>query len=172
MTKFTSQYYGHFRFLPTLASVRLRLTPNTDGSDEIPKTAEQEDTWRKDSGKHMIKLFTWLAGKRRNKVQRILKLVVEDNMMFPCSEAAVQTCLGMLKEIRYLDWKRPNISVDSLKKAEKVTELWLYSTGINAVLSSWSDKHGLQRLESVGSPSSARLAGGRYAELTCPSCES
>lgn len=78
-------------------------------------------------------------------------LVVEDNEMFPCSEMAIRNCLAKLKDVRYLDWRRPNLSIQTLEEAgaRNIVELWLYSTGINAVLSSWADQGGLQTLEKL-----------------------
>lgn len=140
--------YACFKFLPTLAYVHLRVTPNPDLGDEIPGDVEQQVKWRDNATEALEHLFQWLT--KVKKVRRILKLIVEDNDLFPCGEASIRNCLGALDDIRYLDWKRPNISIETLKKAKQVVELWLYSTGINAVLSGWADEGGLQTLKTVG----------------------
>ncbi|KAH8648709.1 hypothetical protein BGZ61DRAFT_50889 [Ilyonectria robusta] len=142
----TRSQYARFKFLPTLAYVHLRVTPDPTLEEErIPKTAEQQVKWQAKASEALEELFKWL--KERKKVKRVLKLVVEDNTSFPCGEATIQACLHALEDIRYLDWRRPNISVQPLQEAKMVVELWLYSTGINAVLSGWADKGGLQTLD-------------------------
>ncbi|KAK0717289.1 hypothetical protein B0T26DRAFT_871811 [Lasiosphaeria miniovina] len=123
VTASTRKKYRNFKFLPTMASVHLRVTPDHD------------------LGKHQKPLA------EKKGVGRILKLVVEDNPSFPCSEATVQACFSRLREVRYLDWRRPNISAQAPNKAPNLVEVWLYSTGINAVLAGWADKGGLQTLK-------------------------
>ncbi|KAK1843361.1 intracellular serine protease [Colletotrichum chrysophilum] len=132
---------------------RLCLVPKIDGvkaketlDPEFDKDSSKSPEELRDSSSRALKsVFSWLTGPKN--VKRILKLVVEDNENFPCSERDVRECLDKLEDVRYLDWKRPNMSAPTLLKAPNVVELWLYSTGINAVLSSWADKGGLQRLQ-------------------------
>ena len=108
-------------------------------------------------------LFKWLTGTKG--VKRIVMLVVEDNDSFPCSEATIRDCLEMLDEVRYLNWRRPDISVQTLREAKNVIELWLYSTGLNAVLSGWADKGGLQTLDKVTSTINHTYRRGRAHNL-------
>ena len=143
----TTTRYLHWKFLPTLAYVHLRVTPDPDVDKEPLGTVDERGTWRDNVSLYLEILFEWLTGTKG--VKRIMMLVVEDNDAFPCSEACIRTCLAKLDEVRYLDWKRPDISVKTLRKAKNVTELWLYSTGINAVLSSWVDTRGLRTLSKV-----------------------
>jgi hypothetical protein len=144
VTTETINLYKNFKFEPTLAYVHLKVRPKEENT---PTTPEDCAEWRDMSSTGLEEVFKWLT--ERKAVKRILKLVVEDNPAFPCREETIQKCLSKLDDIRYLDWRRPNISAQSLLEAKHVVELWLYSTGINAVLSSWGDKGGLQKLEKV-----------------------
>ncbi|KAI1424164.1 hypothetical protein F5Y12DRAFT_464007 [Xylaria sp. FL1777] len=143
ITTDTVRFYKHWKFEPTMTYVHLKLTPNYE-TDGVP---ENWAKWSEDSSKGLKKVFKWLTGSKG--VKRILKLVVEDNAEWPCSEEIIKSCLESLNDVRYLNWKRPNISAETLHKAPNVVELWLYSTGINAVLSSWADEEGLRKLKKL-----------------------
>jgi hypothetical protein len=127
----------------------LKVTPNPIDKDPLA-TPEERAAFRDRVSKGLVKVFKWL--KETKGVKKILKLVVDDNDEFPCSEVIIRNCLEQLDDVRYLDWKRPNISAQTLLKAPNVVELWLYSTGINAVLSSWADHGGLPQLKKVPYP--------------------
>jgi hypothetical protein len=147
ITLLTKKLYTHFTFEPTLTRVHLKVTPNP--VDKDLGTAEEKAVFRDDVSKALVKVFKWLTGTKG--VKKILKLEVDDNDEFPCSEVTIRKCLEELDDVRYLNWKRPNISAQTLLKAPNVVELWLYSTGINAVLSSWADRGGLPMLKKVPS---------------------
>lgn len=86
---------------------------------------------------------------RRRGVRKILKLRVQDNPYRPCSDEVIESCLDGF-DVRYLDWNRPDLCADViLAKAPKVVELWLYSSGSNAVLRGWAGSTGLCRLRRV-----------------------
>ncbi|KAI8274112.1 hypothetical protein K4K60_010027 [Colletotrichum sp. SAR11_57] len=148
VTYYTEEQYANFAFMPTLAHVHLKVIPEPEVDDmESLKMPKPRADWRDKSSEALEGLFKWLTDTK--KVKRILKLVVEDNEEFPCSETSVRKCLSMLQDIRYLDWRRPNISVRTLLEAKDMVEVWLYSTGINAVLASWADQEGLQMLQKL-----------------------
>jgi hypothetical protein len=144
VTVVTPDHYKRFEFEPTLALVHLKAKPNSK-KDE-PQTTEEEVKLRKDVSNGLIRIFQWL---KRRKVTRIIKLVVEESETWYCSEETVQKCLREIKEIRYLDWRRPDLSPQTFLEAPHVVELWLYSSGLSAVLSSWSDAGGLRNLNKV-----------------------
>ncbi|KAI0140419.1 hypothetical protein GGR57DRAFT_509459 [Xylariaceae sp. FL1272] len=152
----TSKLYRQWKFLPALAYVHLRATPDQEDKDPSG-TADGRENWTKTLSDALKSLFRWLT--KTKGVKRIVMLVVEDNDLFPCSEAAMRDCLRKLDEVRYLDWRRPDVSVPTLREAKNVTELWLYSTGLNAVLSGWSDKGGLQTLDKVVQPTMPTAVG-------------
>ena len=154
----TKSRYLHWKFLPTLAYVHLRMTPDQDMDKNPPGTPDGRAKWRDTVSQALKILFEWLT--KTKGVKRIVMLVVEDNDLFPCSEATIRDCLRKLDEVRYLDWRRPDISVQTLREAKNVIELWLYSTGLNAVLSGWADKGGLQTLNKVVLPTIATAGGG------------
>lgn len=151
MTKWTTDRYPHFKFCPTLAYVHLKVTPTLESEKKQLKTPTEQADWRENVSCSLEILFDWLTDKKRKGVERIIKLVVEDNEEFPCSESTIKYCLKKLKDVRYLDWRRPNMSIQTLVEANatNVIELWLYSNGYKAVLSSWTDQGGLQTLHKV-----------------------
>ncbi|KAI1827697.1 hypothetical protein F4861DRAFT_492215 [Xylaria intraflava] len=143
ITSRTVKVYKHWTFEPMMTYVHLKLTPNIK-RDGIPKDWAR---LRAQSSIGLLNVFKWLTEVKG--VKRILKLVVEDNAEWPCSETTIRDCLRRLEDIRYLNWKRPNISVETLLVAPNIVGLWLYSTGINAVLAGWADKEGLQQLKKL-----------------------
>ncbi|KAL3965243.1 hypothetical protein ACCO45_002247 [Purpureocillium lilacinum] len=124
-----------------MALLRIRLTP--DPWATTPLTSDRSwEVMTRDDEDALEAFFTWLKG--RKGVTTILKLVVMENQDRPCSERVVRECLKGL-DVRYLDWKRRDICVDTLLVVPNIVELWLYSSGLNAVLCGWSDEHGLGR---------------------------
>lgn len=130
-----------------MALLRIRLTP--DPWATTPLTSDRSwEVMTRDDEDALEAFFTWLKGPKG--VTTILKLVVMENQDRPCSERVVRECLKGL-DVRYLDWKRRDICVDTLLVVPNIVELWLYSSGLNAVLCGWSDEHGLGRFTKVGS---------------------
>ncbi|KAF9767671.1 hypothetical protein IL306_015131 [Fusarium sp. DS 682] len=82
------------------------------------------------------RVFAWF---RRQKVERILKLVVIDDASSPCSDAVIEECLRNF-DIRYLNWTKDDLCVEVLRNAglSSVKELWLTWSGRNSVLYSWT----------------------------------
>ncbi|KAJ3566630.1 hypothetical protein NPX13_g7064 [Xylaria arbuscula] len=160
ITLTTPDSYTHFTFEPMLAYVHLKVTPNHDEND--PTTPEEVKSWREKCEDALKSIFEWLS--KTKGVNRILKLVIEDNETFPCSEETLRECLKTIPDIKYLDLKRPNVSVRTLIKAKDVVEIWLYSTGISAVLAGWGDQNGLQRLEKLRMIHLSAKAGSEPAD--------
>jgi hypothetical protein len=132
----TKQSYNFLKFAPMLAFVSLRLTPDVWEKEIDPKENIE---------KALVGLFKWLKDKG---VEKIIKLVVREDPKRRCSEAAVKECISGF-DIRYLDWDKPDMCAGTLKAAENCVELWLHSSGLNAVLCSWSDERGLGTLRKV-----------------------
>jgi len=147
ITPQTIKSYDFLKFEPMMALLRIRLTP--DPWATTPPTSDRSwEVMTRDDEDALEAFFTWLKGPKG--VTTILKLVVMENQDRPCSERVVRECLKGL-DVRYLDWKRRDICVDTLLVVPNIVELWLYSSGLNAVLCGWSDEHGLGRFTKVGS---------------------
>ncbi|KAK3389075.1 hypothetical protein B0T20DRAFT_464739 [Sordaria brevicollis] len=82
-------------------------------------------------------------------VKRVLKVVVDDTLQGfpPHSDETIESSLKNLA-VEIWDWKRYDLCSEVIyNAAPKVREVYLYSTGNNAVLRSWSDQGGLRKLE-------------------------
>ncbi|KFA55647.1 hypothetical protein S40293_09301 [Stachybotrys chartarum IBT 40293] len=155
ITPQTMKSYDFLEFEPMMALLRIRLTPDPWATIPPKSDPSWEEMTQHDECA-LEEFFTWL--KETKGVKTILKLVVMENQDRPCSEYVVRECLKGL-DVRYLDWKRRDICVDTLLVVPNIVELWLYSSGLNAVLCGWSDEHGLGRFNKVGSNGNAPIIG-------------
>ncbi|KAH0545484.1 hypothetical protein FGG08_000485 [Glutinoglossum americanum] len=131
--------------LPNLWVEKTTATEPRPMSTRMPGMKPMSDgTGRKD----LQLVFTWLSSK---KVERIIKVIVEDNVQddhaIPHSDQAIEDSLRDF-DVEVWDWRKTDISIDTIQAAAKnVREVYLYSSGNNAVLRGWSDKGGLEILE-------------------------
>ncbi|GJN69443.1 hypothetical protein PLICBS_003491 [Purpureocillium lilacinum] len=110
ITPQTIKSYDFLKFEPMMALLRIRLTP--DPWATTPLTSDRSwEVMTRDDEDALEAFFTWLKGPKG--VTTILKLVVMENQDRPCSERVVRECLKGL-DVRYLDWKRRDICVDTL----------------------------------------------------------
>ena len=101
-----------------------------------------------------VKMFKWL---RKCGVQKVLEVNVEDHEGEPHCDEAIEMALDGL-EVEILNWKKPDLCSDVLTNAANgVRELFLYSSGNNDVLRSWSAEDGLAKLQKVSSASSHKI---------------
>jgi hypothetical protein len=99
----------------------------------------------------VVKFFRWL--KKEKQVRRILKVVVRDNHSRPCCDEVLEASLEEF-DVHYLDWNRTDLRAKTVEDVmPNVRELWLYSSGNDAVLRGWADAGGLGRLKKVSVPS-------------------
>ncbi|KAL1640281.1 hypothetical protein SLS58_007097 [Diplodia intermedia] len=92
-------------------------------------------------------IFDWLQKKG---VDRILKLYVDDSEEPSHSEETIENALEKFRIVQLWDWKKFDLSSETILKAAKdVEEVWLYWSGNNAVLRSWSEPDGLNALRSL-----------------------
>jgi hypothetical protein len=91
-------------------------------------------------------VFDWL---RSNGVRTILEVRVQDDEDISHSDEVIENALvGFGVEL--WDWKRFDICSETIfHAAPGAREVFLYSSGNNAVLRSWSCKHGLVKLKNV-----------------------
>ncbi|EEU47184.1 uncharacterized protein NECHADRAFT_77386 [Fusarium vanettenii 77-13-4] len=131
--------YPFFNCGTTLAQVDLSIDP----TDSKGSAASNDTIQVEDARIALSRIFEML--KKKN-VKRILKLKVRDNTKTPCSDDFIENCLRPF-DIRYLDWNKPDLCADVvIRSTPRVTGLWLYATGNNAVLRSWAGSNGLSNL--------------------------
>ncbi|KAK3937215.1 hypothetical protein QBC46DRAFT_356837 [Diplogelasinospora grovesii] len=129
---------------------RATTPPEWERTLQIDKLQEKRnEMWQNNMG-DLKDVFDLL---RRKNVQRILKLTVHDNPARPCSDEVIKACLTGF-DVRYLDWKKDDLSVDVvLEAAPRLAELWLYPAGdeLESLLGSWaaSNVHGLCGLKEM-----------------------
>lgn len=142
----TKNNYDFLSFEPIMAMLQIHLT--WDSWTRIPESEQEKKKQIQRDEDALVDFFTWL--KEKKKVKSIVKLVMRENPEALCNEKTIRQCLKCL-DVRYLDWDRPDLSLDTIKCVRNVTELCLYSSGLNAVFCSWSDEHGLKALTKVHS---------------------
>lgn len=127
-----------------MSQVALSISPDsasTDATDEDTASQSQVDALS------LQGVFDLLRSLKH--VQRILKVEVKDNPRRNCSDQTIEACLKGF-DVRYLNWDKYDLCSDVVVAvAKNVIELWLYSSGNNAVLRSWSGEEGLGRLKQV-----------------------
>lgn len=132
----------NFKFEDTLRYVELpqleieRPVP----SKFAPKRAVPDGHGRTD----YAVVFGWL---RKKGVKRILNLSVNDLKDPSHSEETIEDALRGIEVIRLWDWQKSDLSSGTIFKAAKnVEEVYLYWNGNEAVLRSWSEPEGLNKL--------------------------
>ncbi|PTD02147.1 hypothetical protein FCULG_00012136 [Fusarium culmorum] len=144
--------HSFLQFYPILSYVELVLAQSGPqdrndisthlSGDHIDISAARHRTERTESIK---RVFSWF---RKQKVKRILNLVVRDDTRSPCSDAVIEECLRDF-DVRYLQWTKDDLCIEVLHNTglSNVKELWLQWSGRNSVLYSWSCKDtGLPKL--------------------------
>ena len=111
-----------------------RLKPKVDGWSCVGRT-------------DYYLIFDWL--KSEAKVDKVLKVIVEDfedELKSHADEVIVQCLQGLGVEV--WKWQRMDISSEVIRRAagDSVIEVFLFCSGNNAVLRSWSEERGLVKL--------------------------
>lgn len=92
-------------------------------------------------------VLNWLRDVCR--VKNIIELHVRDSLLFPHSEERIEKVVGLFN-VEKLNWKRVDLSIDSVKQAAPaIRELTLYSSGNKAAFYHWFSPRGLYTLSSV-----------------------
>lgn len=135
----------HFKFEDTIRYVELpqleieRPVP----SKFAPKRATPDGHGRTD----YAVVFEWLRNKG---VKRILNLSVNDLKEPSHSEETIEDAVKGIEVIRLWDWQKSDLSSETIfKAAQNVEEVYLYWNGNEAVLRSWSESEGLNKLRSL-----------------------
>lgn len=94
----------------------------------------------------MYSIFKWLE---RNHVDSILEVTVVDNAEPYHSDEVIEACLYRF-DVRVWNWYKVDLCCQViLNAARNVTDVTLYSSGNNAVLTGWSSSSGLAMLPKV-----------------------
>ena len=99
------------------------------------------------AGKRDFQLIFDLLWKKG--VRTIIKVIVEDDDETPHSDEVIEELAVF--NIEEWDWRKIDLCSEVIyKAAENAEKVFLYSSGNNAVLRSWSGIDGLKRLGQVG----------------------
>jgi hypothetical protein len=149
-----SSNYKFLKFEEILQYVALpNLLPNIQAPSQTPsgkgKEAKSEGL---QTPKHYQQIFKWLKDSRN--VKEILRIIVEDDLDNPHSDEVIEETIEPFG-VEVWDWRKYDISSETIRRAAPgVKELYLYTTGNNAVLRGWSDQDGLRMLKKVNRISS------------------
>ena len=122
-----------------LPSLRLEKKPATT---KIRKTSRSDGKGRSD----MVFLFNFL---RHKKVQRIIRVIVDDMSEPAHSDEAIEAALAGFK-VEIWDWRKLDLCTETiLAVAFDAEEVCLYWSGNNAVLRGWSEAGGLPLLRKL-----------------------
>lgn len=134
----------HLKFediLQYVALPSLHLEKKTVSS-KLRKTSRSDGKGRSD----IIFLFNFL---RHKKVQRIIRVIVDDTLQPAHSDEAIETALAGFK-VEIWDWQKFDLCTETiLAAAFDAREVCLYWSGNNAVLRGWSEAGGLPLLRKL-----------------------
>jgi hypothetical protein len=92
-------------------------------------------------------VFQWLRQKKG--IQKIFKIVVDDLVPYPHTDTAIIAAVKDF-DVETWDWRKLDLSSQTILTAAKGTrELYLQSSGNEAVLRGWGCRHGLPLLSDV-----------------------
>ncbi len=111
--------------------------------------------WECAGNSDLYLVFKWL--KHTQLVRKVFTVSVDDlaplsttGIWRPHSDRAIAECLSGL-DLEVWDWRRFDIPCSTIKRAagNTVKTLYLYSSGLGAVLESWSSLHGLPQFKEL-----------------------
>lgn len=163
--QFLESQSQHYKLDTSLKSVHISSNIRIQWGEKSEHIQMATNKWRSNAGSiDLYMVFQWL--KEEVGVKKILEVVVEDfadGERRPHSDKAIVECLKGL-QVESWDWRRMDIPSDVIVDAagEHVKTLYLYCSGLRAVLQSWSDRGGLARLKNVRHPSNQRSHAARH----------
>ena len=125
-----------------LAHVELGLVTKKQSAQAATGESKKDQlrSEREERKNRVVGLFNWL--RKKKKVKRIVKLIVEDDPDLPCQDETIKKCLQGF-EVRNLDWNKDDIDISTLREcAPNVRELWLLWSGRGSTLLGWANKDG------------------------------
>ncbi|SPO02208.1 uncharacterized protein DNG_04881 [Cephalotrichum gorgonifer] len=147
--KFLEEENSHYKLGTSLKTVFISGTTSIEWGDESQEIREEVDKWGCVGSSDFYIFFKWL--KQERKVNRVIEVIVEDlepTGRRPHSDKAIKECLSGLK-VETWEWRRMDIPADVIFNTcgEHISTLYLYCSGLKAVLQSWADSNGLVRLK-------------------------
>lgn len=89
----------------------------------------------------------WL--RKKQKVQKIFEVIVEDSPEVPHSDKHIVECIRDF-DVEVFNWRKLDISIETIKKAApNASVVHLYCVGGNSVFQSWLGGRGLRILDHV-----------------------
>ncbi|KAK6330871.1 hypothetical protein TWF718_003068 [Orbilia javanica] len=147
-TEYLNSLSGHLKFesiLKYVALPKLSIVPDDGYTARIENGMEMKAGKKKKKSqkglRDMETIFSWL---KANGVKQIIKVIVVDNGDVAHTDEAIENCLSDFN-VEIWNWKRIDLCAEVIQKSagHSVREISLYSSGNNAVLSSWAGADGL-----------------------------
>lgn len=123
--------------------------------DQASKPYLDAQDWGCAGSSDLYLVFNWL--KQTQSVRKVFQVSVNDfddqssgSLWRRHSDKAIVECLKGLG-VETWDWQRPDIPCSAIQEAagDSVKTLYLYSSGLDAVLESWASPGGLPRLKNL-----------------------
>ncbi|KAI1458770.1 subtilisin-like protein [Annulohypoxylon moriforme] len=159
--EFLESQKRHYKLDTILKRIQISSSVSIQWDDMSFEARKIATEWGCAGNIDLFMVFYWL--KKEIKVKKVLEVVVDDGAgsevatddliaggKKPHSDRAIIECLDGLG-VETLNWRRMDIPADVIVKAagNHVKTLYLYCSGLNAVLQSWADSQGLSRLEKL-----------------------
>jgi hypothetical protein len=136
---FNDTNYDFGRFLDRLGDLDIDFE-STLSYVQLPELANRFDRLPTIDRHEAFRVLYWLKG---SGVHTIIDLHVPDALFGGHSEEMVENCLTLFHQIELLDWRRLDLSLETMKAARGVHTIWLYSSGNWGALAQWTGVEGL-----------------------------
>ncbi|KAF4426487.1 hypothetical protein CFRS1_v009816 [Colletotrichum fructicola] len=150
-SEFLENQRMHYKLDTLLQSVYIANNNEVRWNDEKAwdeKTHEMVTEWGCLGDTNLFMVFHWLKDQIR--VKKVFEVVVDELLTSKLghSDMAIVKCLQNL-DVETWDWRRMDIPANVIIDAagDHVKSLYLYCSGLKAVLQSWSDTRGLVNLK-------------------------
>lgn len=172
--EFLESQKRHYKLDTLLRRVHISNSVSIHWDDASAATRKTATSWKCADNFDFFMVFQWL--KKEIQVKKILEVVVDDGASrgmgtddltvcrkMPHSDRAIIECLKDL-DVETIDWQRADIPADVIvSAAPNVKTLYLYCSGLRAVLQGWANRNGLAKLRKVLSTSPF----GAHAKPSC-----
>lgn len=107
---------------------------------QLPELANRFDRLPTIDRDEAYQVLYWL---KESGVNTIIDLHVPDALYGGHSEEMVENCLTLFDQVELLDWRKLDLSLETMKAARGVHTIWLYSSGNWGALAQWTGVEGL-----------------------------
>lgn len=169
-------FNSHYKLDVMLKRVEIHNNVSIHWDDASAPMRKEASRWAGAGSIDLYLVFHWLKqrkGADMAGVKKIIQVVVEDGVKPDSggadsqelrehrqhSDRVIVECLKDL-DVEVFDWRRLDIPADVIVEAagKSVKTVYLYCSGLRAVLQSWADQNGLARLEEVTTASQEALS--------------